>query len=239
MNSMDNGDKAVHSYFQKIHALYQESVEREDVALVHQRIRKEIEPLLLGKVLDIGSAGVSPYWNERVQALFSLDKVFEFLQKSKSARALNVNGDIMALPFKAVSFDCIIIQHVIHHLTAIHYPKNLANVEKSISESARVLKSGGRVFIVDSMVSPFLEKLEQLFYSVNYRLLKIMGRPMVFLLSPQKLQSILEKNRLRLEREINIDWGKMKEASQALFPWLRFPLKYTPVRCTLISAIKV
>ncbi|GEM_PF-2117314 len=239
MDEVENGDRAVQSYFQKIHSLYQESVEKENIARVHQRIRSQIEPHLRGKVLDIGSAGVTEYWNEQVQALFSLDKVFEFLQNSKNKSALNINGDILALPFKANCFDCIIIQHVVHHLTGIHYQKNLFNVQKAISESARVLRPGGEIFIVDSTVPPLLERLEQLHYSVTYNLLKIMRKPMIFFFSRQKLKAILDRNNLGLEKVITIDWGKMKEASQALFPWLRFPLKYTPVRCTLISAFKL
>lgn len=31
----------------------------------------------------------------------------------------------------------------------------------------------------------------------------------------------------------------MTDASAALFPRLKFPLKYTPVRCRLISAVKL
>jgi len=239
IDKMEEGDAVVESYFRKIYALYQESVEREDIATLHQRIRAEIEPFLKGKVLDIGSAGIGQYRNDQIQTLFSLDKVFEFLRNSRNPDTLNINGDVMALPFKANCFDCIIIQHVIHHLTGIHYQKNLSNVQKAISESARVLRPGGKIFIVDSMVPPLLEKLEQLHYLVTYQLLKLMRKPMIFLFSPQRLLAILSQNNLGLEKVINIDWGKMKEASQALFPWLRFPLRYTPVHCTLISAVKL
>jgi SAM-dependent methyltransferase len=168
-------DKSVQSYFRKIHRDYQESVGRETIAGVHERIRSKIEPRLQGLVLDIGSGGVPDHETNASRTVISLDNVFEFFKNAKGKNVLNVVGDIRALPLKRNAMDRIIIQFVIHHLTESILEKNLGNVRNALAESARVL---------------------------------------------------------------NINWGTMNEASQALFPWLRFPLKYTPVRCTLISAVK-
>ncbi len=231
-------DKAVQSYFRRIHRDYQESVGRETIAGVHERIRREIEPWLQGFVLDIGSGGVPDHETNASRTVVSLDNVFEFLKNAKAKNVLNVAGDIRALPLKRNTMDRIIIQFVIHHLTESMLEKNLRNVRNAVAESARVLKKGGQVFIIDSMVPLSLEYLQRASYTVSYHLLKALNRPMVFFFSAKKFCCILEDYGLVRARVLNISWGTMNEVSQALFPWLRFPLKYTPVRCTLISAIK-
>ena len=229
-------DKAVQSYFRKIHRDYQESVGRETIAGVHKRIRREIEPWLQG--LDIGSGGVPDHETSASRTVVSLDNVFEFLKNAKGKNVLNVVGDIRALPLKRNTMDRIIIQFVIHHLTESILEKNLRNVRNAVAESVRVLKKGGQVFIVDSMVPFSLEYLQRANYVVSCHLLKALNKPMVFFFSAKKFCRILEDHGLVPARVLSINWGTMNEASQALFPWLRFPLKYTPVRCMLISAIK-
>jgi len=187
----------------------------------------------------MGSGGIAEYENDDIQTLISVDNVIEFLKKSKNKNVLKVAGDIRAIPFKDKTVDCLVIQFVIHHLGENLLQKNIDNVERAISETSRVLKRGGRIYIVDGMVPLFLEKLERLGYSFNYHLLKLLGKPMVFMLSVKYFFGLLKKNNLTPERIINIDWGGMTEFSQALFPWLKLPLKYSPFRCRLISAIKV
>jgi len=231
-------DKSVQSYFRKIHRDYQESVGRETIAGVHERIRSEIEPRLQGLVLDIGSGGVPDHETNASRTVISLDNVFEFLKNAKGKNVLNIVGDIRALPLKRNTMDRIIIQFVIHHLTESILEKNLRNVRNAVAESARVLKKGGQVFIVDSMVPLSLEYLQRTNYIVSYHLLKALNKPMVFFFSAKKFCRILEDHGLVPARVLSINWGTMNEASQALFPWLRFPLKYTPARCTLISAVK-
>lgn len=231
-------NRHVKRYFKKIYSYYQKSVNKKGIASLRQRIRNEIEPVLKGKVVDIGSGGVTHYNNGKINLLISLDNVFEFLKNCKYKNVLNLNGDIKNIPLKDNSIDFIIIQFVIHHLTENNFKKNINSVKRAILESSRILKKGGTVYIVDSMVPSFLEKLEMWNYKIIYHFLRILGKPMIFFFSIQNLHNILKENDLILDKIIKIDWGETKEASQALFPWLRFPLKYSPVKCILISANK-
>jgi SAM-dependent methyltransferase len=230
--------KAVQSYFRKIYSDYQEKVEREDVADVYSRIKENIEPHLTGIVVDIGSGGVSHYQNPAIRRLISVDNVLDFLRHSKDKTVLNVAGDIRALPLKDGSADRIVVQFVIHHLTENRLAKNLSNVRKAISESSRILRPGGEVFFVDSMVPSPLEMIERPGYLPAYHLLRILNKPMVFFFSVQSFCRLLRRYRLAPARIQKIDWGKMADASSALFPRLKFPLRYAPVRCLLISAVK-
>jgi len=231
-------DKAVQSYFRKIYSDYQEKVEREDVADVHSRIKENIEPHLTGIVVDIGSGGVSHYRNPAIRRVISVDNVLEFLRHSRDKTVLNVAGDIRALPLKNGTADRIVIQFVIHHLTENRLAKNLRNVEAAVAESSRILRPGGEVFFVDSMVPFPLEMIERPGYVPAYHLLRILNKPMVFFFSVRSFCRLLRRYRLAPGRIQKIGWGKMADASSALFPGLKFPLRYAPVQCLLISAVK-
>lgn len=231
-------DKNVQSYFRGIYKDYQDSVGRETVAGVHERIKALLAPHMTGLVLDVGSGGVSDFASGKDRTVIALDNVFEFLRDGRTAGVLSLAGDVRALPLKAGSVDRVIIQHVIHHLTSDVLAENLRNVRAAVAESARVLAPGGRLFIIDSTAPRSLDLLQRSVYAISYRALKAIGKPMVFFLSPAAIGRMCRRSGLDPDTVLNIDWGEMTEASQALFPWLRFPLKYTPVRLRLISAVK-
>jgi hypothetical protein len=107
-----------------------------------------------------------------------------------------------------------------------------------VAESARVLGPGGRLFIIDSTAPGSLDFLQRSVYTISYQALKALGKPMVFFLSPAAIGRMFRRSGLDPDTVLTIDWGEMTEASQALFPWLRFPLKH-PHRLWLISAVKV
>jgi SAM-dependent methyltransferase len=226
----------VRGYFRKIFSNYQQSVEKEGIAGVHQRIQEQVNPQLHGVVLDLGSGGVTQFRSDQVTRMISMDNVLEFLKNSRNPDAQNVCGDILAVPLRSRSVDVVIMQHVIHHLTARSYSKNDRNVRLAIAETSRILKSGGVIHLIDSVTPAVLERLQIWAYPLSYGALRLAGKPMVFFLSVRHLLRLLELNSLVVDRIQKIDWGEMTEASQALFPWLKFPLKYTPMVCLLISA---
>jgi len=234
----DHPDKPVQSYFRKIHKGYQAAMERKTIAGLHERIKREIEPRLRGLVLDIGSAGKPDYGSNPTRTIVSLDYVFECFGDAGKKDVLNLAGDIRALPLKDAAVDAIVIQFVIHHLTGDFLEKNLGHVRRAIAESARVLKKGGRIFIIDSMVPAILEAVERGSYIFSYSFLRALGKPMVYFFSPGSFRRLLDRYGLRPEVALSVDWGDMTEASQTLFPGFRLPLKYLPVKCMLVSAVK-
>jgi len=236
MTGDNGGGEPVRGYFRKIRSDYQESVERKTIAGVHRRIREAVEPALRGVVLDLGSGGVTEYRTGRIEFLISMDNVLEFLKNSRNDAAANLCGDVTAVPLRGASVDFIIMQHVLHHLTGPNYGQNLRNVRAAAAEASRILKPGGVIFVIDSMVPLPLEGFQAGSYRLSRALLRLLGKPMVFFFSPARLRGILQGTGLRVDRILPIDWGEMNEASQALFPWLRFPLRYTPIKCLLVSA---
>jgi len=231
-------DDDVRRYFQKIYADYQTSVEKTPVIDVHQRIKKVIEPRLAGTVVDIGSGGDTRHRNPAIKLLVSVDNVLEFLLHAKDPTAVNAAGDVRSLPFKRDSVDRIVIQFVVHHLTDDHLAGTLRNVRAAVAESARILKPGGRIFIVDSMTWRPLDALQRGLYPISRTILRRFGRPMVFMLSARSLARMYAESGLAAKPPVVVDWGEMTDLSQALFPKLRFPLRYTPVRPTILEAVK-
>jgi len=231
-------DDDVQQYFQKIYADYQTSVEKTPVVDVHQRIKRVIEPRLAGIVVDVGSGGDTRHRNPAITLLVSVDNVLEFLRHAKDPAAFNAAGDVRALPFKKGSVDRIVIQFVVHHLTDDNLAGTLRNVRAAVAESARILKPGGRIFIVDSMTWRPLDVLQRALYPLSRTLLRGFGRPMVFILSAPFLVRLCAESGLAAEQPIVIDWGAMTDLSQALFPKVRFPLRYTPAKLTILEAVK-
>jgi len=231
-------DDSVREYFGKIYAEYQESVEKDAVADVHRRIKAVVEPRLDGLVLDIGSGGDTRHRNPGITTLVSVDNVVEFLRHAKDPAAVNAAGDLRALPFKDATADRIVAQFVIHHLAEDSRVGTLANVRAAVSEAARALKPGGIVFLIDSMTFRPLDWLQRRIYGASRFVLCRLGRPMVFIFSARSLARLLAEYGLVPEPPRTIDWGEMTDLSQALFPKLRFPLKYAPVRLTILAASK-
>jgi ubiquinone/menaquinone biosynthesis C-methylase UbiE len=118
------------------------------------------------RVLDIATGGghaafaLAPYAVE-VVALDLTRPMLEVAQKEAEARNLQnirfLAGDAQSIPCKDNSFDVVVCRQAAHH-----FP----NVRQCVSEWARVLKSGGKLLLIDS-VSPeeqeadaFLEQVE-------------------------------------------------------------------------------
>lgn len=228
----------IKKHFQKASPNYQKIVNKEDVFSYYYKIQSKIEPHLKGKVIDIGSGGITKYSNPQIKQLISMDYVIEFLKNRSVKNIIPVNGDIRNIPLKNNSVDFVIIQFVIHHLTDRNFKKNLDNVKNAISESYRVLKKGGIIYIVESALPSFLEKLEILNYKLIYFFLTVLRKPMVFFFSKGNLSKLLRTHGLILKEIAEIYWGDTKQSSIVLFPWLRIPHKFLPFKCIIISSSK-
>ena len=233
-----HAEKSAQSYFRKVHRTYQELLEQASIVDVYSRIKREIGPRLEGVVLDVGSGGV-PNSNPTIPGPLS-----PWIMSSRSLRSagrtnvLNVGGDILALPLRTNSVDHIIVQYMIHYLTDPPFEKPGHKIHAALAESARVLRKGGKIFFVDSMVPRALECVQRAAYGFSYYLLRWLRKPTVFFFSVSRFIGFLETHGLVSERIQVVDWGQMSGASQTLFPRLRIPLRYFPVKCVVITAVK-
>jgi demethylmenaquinone methyltransferase/2-methoxy-6-polyprenyl-1,4-benzoquinol methylase len=117
-------------------------------------IRKLVERFDLrpgDRVLDVGTGNgiLLPYLSEKVRdegkvvALdFAWNMISEAVRSRKRENLIFINGCVESLPIKDETIDCVTCLATFAHVTA---------KEEAISEVARVLKKGGRLYITHLM----------------------------------------------------------------------------------------
>jgi ubiquinone/menaquinone biosynthesis C-methylase UbiE len=97
------------------------------------------------KILDVGCGkGRYSYWFIKYGAdVFGIDPVAEFLKIAcrNVDRAKFCAASALDLPFRDNSFDYVCCIEALQHIS---------NTQKAISEMSRVLKSGGKIIIIDN-----------------------------------------------------------------------------------------
>lgn len=103
----------------------------------------------LGELLDIGTGTgrMAELFGGRAEHIVALDKSLEMLRVARAKlqhlppeRVELVQGDFLGLPFADARFDTVLLHQVLHFT---------AEPERALAEAARVLKSDGRIAIVD------------------------------------------------------------------------------------------
>jgi len=134
------------------------------------------------KLLDLGGGtGELPkYLPEHVEITIadpSQAMLNKALQKSYSQKVEHIVADGAELPFDDNSFDYITISDALHHFR---------EVDQAVTETERVLKKGGKIFILEFDPDTTLTKIIIFFE-------KIAGEPVNFY-KPDKLAELLQKN---------------------------------------------
>jgi ubiquinone/menaquinone biosynthesis C-methylase UbiE len=122
------------------------------------------------KVLDIGG-GTGLYAThliDKVKTVTVVDLSFKMLKKINNLKILVLQADGSKLPIKDCIFDVAILIDVLHHIN-----KNIQR--QIISEVYRVLKKGGRIFVIEPFYkndfkTRFFIKLEDLFSGKTYHI---------------------------------------------------------------------
>ena len=65
-----------------------------------------------------------------------------------------VTGNAEDLPFPDNTFDCVLQQNVLHHVTGRSPRENHANMRRCVAEMYRVLEPGGKAVVIESTVGP-------------------------------------------------------------------------------------
>ena len=118
-------------------------------AEVERRLAEALADSPLGAVLDIGTGTgrMAELFAQTAERVVALDKNLEMLRVARAklqhlptARIEMVQGDFYDLPFPDASFDTVLLHQVLHFAT---------DPAPALTEAARVLRSGGRIAIVD------------------------------------------------------------------------------------------
>jgi ArsR family transcriptional regulator len=118
-------------------------------AEVETRLAEALAEAPLGALLDIGTGTgrMAELFAPYADRVVALDKNLEMLRVARAKlqhlpahRIELVQGDFAALPFADASFDTVILHQVLHFAP---------EPAPALAEAARVLRSGGRIAIVD------------------------------------------------------------------------------------------
>lgn len=150
-------------------------------------------------MLDVGNGGVINYNFKKCDKLTCMDLSLSKKAQQKYKKHENVifiQGDILnqqnCKPYYN-QFDVILIQYVIHHLADNTIKKTYKNVEHAMDNAYAMLKSGGKILIIESVVFPWFERIERLFYPFFCWFFRIMKFGIVYQFSHKKLLNLLEK----------------------------------------------
>lgn len=127
---------------------YDAFLEQSVVSGIRQRSLEKLSQQERGRVLISGAGtGLDFPFLPRQHEYAALDMTAAMLSRSRGrAQELDmtwVQGDSMGLPFATNSFD-----HVVLHLILAVVPQP----QRCLAEAARVLKSGGRIFLLDKFL---------------------------------------------------------------------------------------
>ncbi len=118
-------------------------------AEVEQALAAALADAPLGAVLDIGTGTgrMAELFAGQAERIVALDKNLEMLRVARAklqhlptAQIELVQGDFADLPHSDASFDTVLLHQVLHFAT---------DPAPALAEAARVLRSGGRIAIVD------------------------------------------------------------------------------------------
>ncbi|WP_379922480.1 ArsR/SmtB family transcription factor [Erythrobacter sp. R86502] len=146
----DARETAAETYFARhagewdeLRALHSADVE------VERRLSDALADAPLGAMLDIGTGTgrMAELFADRAERIVALDKNLEMLRVARAklqhlptAQIELVQGDFADLPFADATFDTVLLHQVLHFAP---------DPAPALIEAARVLRSGGRIAIVD------------------------------------------------------------------------------------------
>jgi len=192
---------------------------------------------LKGQVLDIGSGASIEYDIRDVDHLVALDSSLKSPKNDNREKGIEyVRGDARKLTMEDCSFDCVVVLHTIHHLAGDNISETWQNLYDCLRESHRVLKNGGRIFIIDAVCTVWAQKLENLFYKTALRILWRLHKPMVYYFSAEGITDALRKSGFRIITCTGLDTG-----SAPLCPCTSrtgIPFRFTPFSHVYIEAAR-
>jgi SAM-dependent methyltransferase len=203
-------------------------------AAIHGAISREIAGI--DHLLDVGNGGVFDYDTSSVGRITGIDL---FLDQIPQTTRLPVNvemeaGDALNLPKPANCFDGVLVVMLLHHLVGKSVAQCISNLERCVSEAARVLKPGGKMVIVESCVPPWFFLLEKVAFRAAVSVIsKTISHPPTFQFTERLVSDVVAKSGLIASGVTRIPKGRY-----VLQFGYRVPSWVTPVQPTLFSAHK-
>lgn len=207
---------------------------------VFQNVEKIMNKQLSGVVLDIGNGGVFFYNTDMLEKIIAVDLAYP--KEMKNTNKITFYScdarDLSILEIEKV--DCVLMQFLLHHIVEKKKKDMDASLRKVLTEAQWALKPGGKLVIVEPVVFPIIEWLENVFYCFNSWLLKLFNKPMVKFYSKSSLMSFIKEEGYHSVESQKISLGKRWiPLAPALFPGkFMIPPWLYPTRFCCITATK-
>jgi len=147
-------------------------------------------------VLDIGNGGVINYDFSGITRLDCADLSLSQTIIERYANHENVSffiSDILRLnEIDSSTYDAVIVQTVLHHLAGDTRMQTNKNVLCALASCMRVLKPGGKLLIVESVVTAPFEILERLLYPLMQLFFKLCRFGAVYQYSERSLRRLIQ-----------------------------------------------
>lgn len=146
-------------------------------------IRREIQGE--NEILDIGNGGFFNYDTHLAGHVTAVD-LFLKDGPGPTPNSTFKQGSILDIPFPAESFDCIILQNVLHHVTGKSVEENHKNLSHSLAEMYRCGRKGGKVVLIESTVGDWFYVIEKALFQPLLAIKKG-GHPVTFQFTPKHI----------------------------------------------------
>lgn len=150
-----------------------------------------------GRVLDVGNGGVVNYETTQVVELVAIDIAEDLTRSNENSCSgfplVFKPGEASALPVGDREFDTVVMQMLIHHLAGDSFRETRKETLKAFQEAHRVLKTDGRLVIIESTFPRFFVLLERSLYAAMKWLLALLGHPLVYQWHSQDLAVLLRE----------------------------------------------
>jgi SAM-dependent methyltransferase len=154
---------------------------------IYRHIKRIVEREVrgVGQLLDVGNGGFFNYDTALAEQVTAVD-LFLKDGPGPTPNSTFASGSFLDLPFPDQSFDCILQQNVLHHVTGRTVRENVQNLRRCLAEMYRCLRPGGKAVVIESTVG----RLFYLFECLVYRPLlavKRGGHPVTFQYTARQL----------------------------------------------------
>lgn len=211
---------------------YEQLQERLEIyQLIRLSVQREVDTAQ--RLLDIGNGGFFNYEIDHISQVVACDLMLE--NEQKAPNVLFKNGSILDLPFEVNSFDTVLVQNVLHHVTGRSVRQNIDNMNRAIKECIRVLEPKGKLIIVESTVPNwFFRFIEWPAYTLLSPIWPF-KHPLTFQFTRQHIaNSIIDyKDKLTLSEQVIIPRGNL-----VIQFGLIVPTMFTPIQAVKFVAIK-
>ena len=209
---------------------------------IYDQLEGRLNPLVAGRrVLSVGSGANFGYDTSLPAQTIALDISPSMLDAIDRPDVVKRVGDARELrSIGDASIDVVLFVLSLHHINGPSVRDSLETLERVFAAARRVLRPGGHLVVVESVVPRWYFALERLLFPLTRRLLGRFGVSMIFLyplpVLERQIAAHLQVEATEIER-LRLDVDERIDPFGGSFPgWVSVPARYLPGGYYLVVA---